>query len=209
MEGKVRLAATPTYPGALEFGLESSSSASDGEGLRTAVGTDTRALLALLYRQVRALAGPRADLDDLVQQAAERVLRSLERYQGRCALQTWTYAIAYRTVLDHDRWYRRWQRRFSIDETAPERPSQRDSEAELIEVERARRLRAALDRLPPAKRAVLVLHDLEGVPSEEVCRIVGVGKNTLRSRLRDARLKLAELLRDDGCFDTEDRDDDA
>jgi RNA polymerase sigma-70 factor (ECF subfamily) len=167
---------------------------------------DTRALLALLYRQVRALAGPRNDLDDLVQQAAERVLRSFERYQGRCALGTWTYAIAYHTVLDHDRWYRRWRRRFSVEEHAPERPGARDSEAELMEVERARRLRKALDALPPAKRAVLVLHDLEGVPSDEVCRIVGVGKNTLRSRLRDARLKLAELLRDDHWFDREAND---
>ena len=36
-------------------------------------------LLALLYRQMRALAGPRQDLDDLVQAAAERALKALER----------------------------------------------------------------------------------------------------------------------------------
>jgi RNA polymerase sigma-70 factor, ECF subfamily len=194
------LAANPPYPGALEL---ESIAALPGEQGQARSNADTRALLALLYRQVRALAGPRNDLDDLVQQAAERVLRSFERYQGRCALPTWTYAIAYRTVLDHDRWYRRWRRRFSIDERVPERAAARDSEAELIEIERARSLRRALDRLPPGKRAVIVLHDLEGVPADQVCAIVGVGKNTLRSRLRDARIKLNEMLRQDHWFDAE------
>jgi RNA polymerase sigma-70 factor (ECF subfamily) len=195
------LAVNPQYLGALELnpiavgGVEAEA--------RSSASADTRALLALLYRQVRALAGPREDLDDLVQLAAERVLRSFDRFQGRCALPTWTYAIAYRTVLDHDRWYRRWRRRFSLDDRAPERAGARDSEAELIEVERARRLRRALNRLPATKRAVVVLHDLEGVPAEQVCAIVGVGKNTLRSRLRDARLKLRELLREDDGFDWE------
>jgi len=54
-------------------------------------------LLALLYRQMRALAGPRQDLDDLVQAAAERALKALERFEGRCALSTFTYGIVYRT----------------------------------------------------------------------------------------------------------------
>ena len=37
-------------------------------------GDDTDALLALLYRQMRSLAGPGQDLDDLVQAAARRKL---------------------------------------------------------------------------------------------------------------------------------------
>lgn len=196
------MAANPTYPGALEL---EALHAGDGESARLDVDADTRALLALLYRQMRALAGPRDDLDDLVQQAAERVLRSFDRYQGRCALPTWTYAIAYRTVLDHDRWYRRWRRRFTLDDRVPESVGQRDSEAELVELERARRLRRALDCLPASKRAVIVLHDLEGACPDEVCAIVGIGKNTLRSRLRDARLKLHQLLNEDHWFDVEEK----
>ncbi len=55
---------------------------------------------------MRALAGPRQDLDDLVQAAAERALKALERFEGRSALSPFTYGIVYRTLLDHQRWYR-------------------------------------------------------------------------------------------------------
>ncbi|RYZ02128.1 MAG: RNA polymerase sigma factor [Myxococcales bacterium] len=162
-------------------------------------------LLALLYRQMRSLAGPRQDLDDLVQAAAERALKALERFEGRSSLSTFTYGIVYRTLLDHQRWYRRFQRRFTV-ETAEEadHPSfPRTSETDLRELSRARRLYVALDRLPSEKRAALILHDLEGLDVAEVAVICGAGELTVRSRLRDAHKKLAELLRKDPLFDPE------
>jgi RNA polymerase sigma-70 factor (ECF subfamily) len=162
-------------------------------------------LLTLLYRQMRSLAGPRRDLDDLVQAAAERALRAFPRFEGRSALSTWTYGVAYRTVLDHDRWFRRWSRRFSFAETADpvEGPADWDGEVAMLELHRARRLHLALDWLPPAKRAVVVLHDLEGVEVSEIARIVATNERTVRSRLRDGRKKLAALLAADPSFDVE------
>jgi RNA polymerase sigma-70 factor (ECF subfamily) len=164
------------------------------------VGTDQ--LLALLYRQLRCLAGPRPDLDDIVQAAAVRVLKALPRFEGRAQLSTWTYGVAYRTLLDHDRWHARFRRRYTCtdDEKLPEPRSRFDSESLLIEVERARRLYQALDQLPPAKRAVLILHDLEGLPAGEVAAVVGVSEATVRSRLRDGRAKLVQLLERDPLF---------
>lgn len=164
-------------------------------------------LLRLLYRQVRSLAGPRPDLDDLVQAAAERALKALPRFEGRSALSTWTYGIAYRTLLDHDRWFRRWRKRFSFSEDmrVPEPETERDSETAALELARARRLHDALERLPAAKRAVLVLHDLEGVEMREIASIVIANERTVRSRLRDGRKKLLELLRADPLFDSEGR----
>jgi RNA polymerase sigma-70 factor (ECF subfamily) len=162
-------------------------------------------LLALLYRQMRALAGPRQDLDDLVQAAAERALKALERFEGRCALSTFTYGIVYRTLLDQQRWYRRFQRRFSLDsrEQPDELAFPRSSETDLRELERARRLYAALDQLPDEKRATLILHDLEGLDVAAVAAISGANELTVRSRLRDAHKKLAQLLRQDPLFDPE------
>jgi len=174
----------------------------------------TDELLGLLYRQLRRLAGPRPDLDDIVQAAAERALKSLPRFEGRAQLSTWTYGVAYRTLLDHDRWYARFKRRYiQADDASPtdgadqtggatlaEPRTRFDSEALLIEVERARRLYRALDQLPGAKRAVVILHDLEGLPASEVASVVGVNEGTIRSRLRDGRAKLAEILGRDPLF---------
>jgi RNA polymerase sigma-70 factor (ECF subfamily) len=162
-------------------------------------------LLALLYRQMRALAGPRQDLDDLVQAAAERALKALVRFEGRSSLSTFTYGIVYRTLVDHQRWFRRFQRRFTLD--SPEEPADlafpRTSETDLRELTRARRLYAALDELSHEKRATLILHDLEGLEVADVAAISGAGEGTVRSRLRDAHKKLAEILRKDPLFDPE------
>jgi RNA polymerase sigma-70 factor (ECF subfamily) len=181
---------------------------------RTAGATDApRAppadMLRLLYRQVRALAGPRRDLDDLVQAAAERALRSLPRFEGRSQFSTWTYGIAFRTLLDHDRWFRRWRLRFSYaEDVAPSDPSVSwDGDQALLEKARALKLYAALDKLPPAKRAVVVLHDLDGLEMKEVALVVRTNERTVRSRLRDARQKLAALLAGDPLFDRETFDD--
>jgi RNA polymerase sigma-70 factor (ECF subfamily) len=161
-------------------------------------------LLPLLYRQVRSLAGPRPDLDDLVQAAAERALKALGRFEGRSQLGTFTYAIAYRTVLDHDRWRFRWARRFQLG-VDPERgePAAADLEKEALEARRAASLHRALARIVPAKRAVVVLHDLEGLELKEVAAIVGTNERTVRSRLHDARKKLVALLAADPAFDRE------
>ncbi len=173
-----------------------------GAGAVAAAEVNTDELLALLYRQLRRLAGPRSDLDDIVQAAAERALKSLPRFEGRAQLSTWTYGVAYRTLLDHDRWYARFKRRYihAEDVETAEQPTPVDSEALLIEVERARRLYVALDQLPQAKRAVLILHDLEGLPASEVATVVGVNEGTVRSRLRDGRAKLVQLLARDPLF---------
>ena len=162
-------------------------------------------LLELLYEQLRRLAGPRADLDDLVQAAAERALKSLPSFAGRSAFSTWTYGVAYRTLLDHQRWYRRWRRRFVFpaEPGLPERPWTFDGEAAAIEIARARRLHQALDKLPVAKRTVIVLHELEGASLREVAEIVGANERTVRSRLHDGKRKLLALLSEDPLFDPE------
>jgi RNA polymerase sigma-70 factor, ECF subfamily len=158
-------------------------------------------ILRLLYRQVRALVGPRSNLDDLVQAAAERAVRAWPKFEGRSALSTWTYGIAYRTMLDHNRWYVRWHRRFCLGlDAEPEAAADWDGEQGLVEVMRARRLHAALDRLPPAKRAVVTLRDLEGLELKEIALIVGANERTVRSRLRDGRRRLVELLSSDPLF---------
>jgi RNA polymerase sigma-70 factor, ECF subfamily len=169
------------------------------------VREDQDELLALLYRQMRALAGPRQDLDDLVQAAAERAIKALERFEGRASLATFTYGIVYRTLIDHQRWFRRFQRRFTFDsrEEAKDPEFPRSSETDLRELTRARRLYVALDELPKEKRAALILHDLEGLDVSDVATICGTNELTVRSRLRDAHKKLADILRKDPLFDPE------
>jgi RNA polymerase sigma-70 factor (ECF subfamily) len=165
-------------------------------------------VLALLYRQMRVLAGPRTDLDDLVQAAAVRLIRALPRFERRSSLSTFAYGVAYRTLLGHDRWFRRWSRRFSLsdDEGREEREpavAGENAEQSTLRARRASSLHRALAQLPASKRAVIVLHDLEELGMKEVAAIVDTNERTVRSRLRDGRKKLAEILSSDPLFEKE------
>jgi RNA polymerase sigma-70 factor (ECF subfamily) len=59
-------------------------------------------------------------------------------------------------------------------------------------------VQAALARLSPRRRAVIVLHELEEVPVERVARLLGVTQVTVRWHLAAARKELAVLLLDGG-----------
>jgi RNA polymerase sigma-70 factor (ECF subfamily) len=158
-------------------------------------------VFALVYRQMHALYGRwRGDFEDLAQAAVEQALRALPSFRRESELSTWTYRICYRAVLRHRRWYRRWLRRFTLDAPATEAVDAESAEVKLEKHERLARLANALDGLSEKRRAVVVLRDIEGLGIPAIAAIVGTSHATVRSRLRDARRKLAESLRADPYF---------
>lgn len=156
-----------------------------------------RALFELVYRRMRALARGAADFDDLVQLAAEQVLRSLPSFDGRSELETWIFGVCYRVLLSQRRWYSRFRQRFVSDPIALEMRADNaaPSAYESLEAEqRLALLHRTLARLSDKYRVVLVLYYLEGIDSEQIARIVQSNELTVRSRLRDGRKQLLKLL---------------
>lgn len=163
------------------------------------------ALYDLVYQQVFSLTGGghHRDLEDLVQIAAMAVICAYPSFEGRSALSTFTYRICYRTVIQQNRWYKRWLRRFawSRDGMLPEPwDGQEDAGEQLVDWERVERLRGALARLSAKHRAVVVLRDLDGLGIAEIAEIVDATENTVRSRLRDGRKDLSRALKGDSYF---------
>jgi len=154
-----------------------------------------RELFGLVYRCMRTLVAPQdRDFEDLVQAAASEVWRSRASFQGRSEPSSWIYGVCYRVLLNHRRFWRRFRVRFDIG-TESEPPSDAPHSVDLLdERERAERLRTALRRLSDKHRAVVVLHDLEGFGVPEIADIVGANPLTVRSRLREGRRKLRQLL---------------
>ena len=186
------------------------ATAKRSSGHRSVVRARDRELFDVVYACMRALAGSRAsDLDDLVQIAAEETFRKLPTFEGRSSLRTWVYAISYRVLLKHRRWYRRWSARFRLQEegdlSAPDRDSSLPSR-QLELREHASALQTALSRLSEPQRAAVVLHDLEELDMAEVALIVDCNVLTARSRLRDARKRLRKLLEVERKFSWGERD---
>ena len=64
----------------------------------------------------------------------------------------------------------------------------------MLREEEAERVREAVLRIPPQYRLILVLHDMEELPTEDVASITGLTENTIRVRLHRARLFVRKEL---------------
>jgi RNA polymerase sigma-70 factor (ECF subfamily) len=71
----------------------------------------------------------------------------------------------------------------------PPDPDHADAAAAAADVHRA------LQLVPDEFRAVLVLHDLQGVPYEEIAEALGAPVGTVKSRLHRGRVALGRVLR--------------
>lgn len=145
-----------------------------------------------VWRTLRRLGVAERHLEDLVHDVFVVVHRQLHTYDPARPLRPWLAGIAFRVGSDHRRRAHVRLENLDGDDALEQAGSaHRDRpEEELVARQRRRRLYALLERLDFEKRAVFVLHELEGHAIPEIEEITGVGANTLYSRLRLARQEI-------------------
>ena len=142
-----------------------------------------------VYRFLSALGVVADDREDALQEVFVAVFRSLGSFRGEAQLSTWIYRIASRHAgrLGRRRRVRDVLSTLLLREPPPPPPP--DPAERAAEIHFVDRL---LGRLSPKKRAVLVLFEIEGLPVDEIARIVDCPENTVWSRLHHA---LSEMVR--------------
>ncbi|MBX7105368.1 MAG: sigma-70 family RNA polymerase sigma factor [Gemmataceae bacterium] len=135
-----------------------------------------------------------ADVEDTVQDVFLTLLRNPAAFDGRSAFRTWLTRVTVNHCLSLRRRWRSRQRRLwdwlaRQHHTAGESP-----EVAAQRGEQADGVWAALARLRPADRAILVLHYLEHLPVADVAVALGIAKNAAEARLSRARARLREQL---------------
>ena len=130
------------------------------------------------------------EADDAVQQAFIKLARRPELMAHRGAL-SWLLTTVRRTCFRLLRSVSRWESlldlREPVDEHAP--AEQRLEDRQLLDA-----VHAAIARLEPDARAVLVLRDLEDLSGEQTAEIIGVPLATMKTRLHRARRAVREEL---------------
>ncbi len=112
----------------------------------------------------------------------------LDRYDPARPIRPWLFAFCFR-VASH---YRRKARREVIDDGAPELEDTAEGAEALVERERRRKLvLLALDGMDLDRRAVFVLHELDGTSCEQIAQSLEIPVGTVYSRLRVARQEFA------------------
>ncbi len=146
-----------------------------------------------LLRAAYAVLGHEADALDATQEALLRAHRHLQTFDGRASFVTWARKIATNCALN-----RLEQRTRDRASELPDADALRDrSESATNELERDEEraiVRRAIDELPPAQRAAVLLRDVEGLSYEEIAGALGIPKGTVMSRIYYGRETLKEKL---------------
>ncbi len=170
------------------------------KGQTAAFGELVRRYQDRLFNTVFRLVDSAEDAQDVVQEAFLHAYQSLDRFKGESQFFTWLYRIAVNSAIS----LKRKQRivvSLHLDREGQGGVPEPHDVSELsqpdLALERAdeeRRIQAALNRLSPEHRAVLILKDLEDQKYETMAEILQVPIGTIRSRLHRARLELREVL---------------
>jgi RNA polymerase sigma-70 factor (ECF subfamily) len=147
-----------------------------------------------VLRWIRAMGGPDADCEDLVQDVFVVVHRRLHAFDGQ-NLAGWLYQITRHRVRDFRRllWVR--QMLFLSVPLSEKLTTSGASPADMVETKQKRdTLEQLLGKLNEAERAALVLFEVDGYSGEEIAEIQGVPLNTVWARIHKARKKLRAAL---------------
>ena len=146
-------------------------------------------LFALALRML----GERSDALDATQEAFVSAFRQARSFRGDSSFGTWLYRIGINACKDLMRKRGRWGD--PTEDAGVDLPTGED-----VEADAARRidLSAALAQLPEEFRDPVVMHDLGGIPYEEIARTTRTNIGTVKSRISRGRKRLAELLEHPG-----------
>ena len=157
-------------------------------------------------RLVGRLLGPRPEVEDVVQEVFIQVFRSLPNFRGESRFTTWLHRVTVNVTLMHLRSARsrpRLGNELLEEPAAPEGSSPADHAARN---QRLRALYKILDTLSDKKRAVFILHDLDGVPAAQIAAMVDSPVLTVRTRLFSARREVYAAMAEDPTLESIARD---
>jgi len=160
-----------------------------------------------IFAMIRNMIHQEADAWDLSQETFIKAWKALPKFEARARFSTWLFRIAHNVVYD---WTRKRKvesagelndeifERENIDSNSRTTPSVSQAPDEsLVTNELREKIEAALDKLSPEHRRVVVLKDVQGLSYKEIAEVMDCTIGTVMSRIFYARKKLQTLLKDE------------
>ena len=146
-----------------------------------------------VYNLALRMTGREEDARDATQEAFLTALRKLSSFRGEAAFTTWMHRVTVNACYDL---LRKRQRQPLLDRAdedlpgpePPPAPDHADTASLSVDVRRA------LLEVPEDFRVVMILHDVQDLPQDQVAAILGVPVGTVKSRLHRGRVALARAL---------------
>ena len=150
-----------------------------------------------VYGMARRFVRSRSDAEDLAQEAFLRAYRGLEGFKREARFSTWLYRITWNLCAD---WLRRHRGRaaVSMDDARELADGAVNLEADAVDAEDRRAVRAALERLDERYRSVVTLLYYQKLSYEEIAEVLQCPLKTVETRLYRARKRLKASLQKAG-----------
>lgn len=149
----------------------------------------------VMWKVVRAFATTPQDQEDLLQEIALQIWRSLPTFRGDAKASTWIYRVAFNTALvwkrDEKRLQLKHEKFFELN-TAPE--VSLEHPAATGDEEMVQRLYVAIRQLPLLDASLALMH-LDGLSYREMSDVLGITESNVGVRLNRIRKQLAEMLK--------------
>lgn len=172
------------------------------DGDQDAFGQLVTAHQQMVYALALRRLGDHHDAEEVAQTAFLKAWQGLAGFRGGSSFATWLYRLTVNACTDHLRRAGRDRAVVSLDD--PDLPPPIDRAP--TPAERAERraeedaLHAALAALSEEHRTILLLRAVDGLRYDEIAARLGLTEGTVKSRLARARLRLREILAEDGNF---------
>ena len=157
-----------------------------------------------LYSTVYHMTSNHEDANDLVQDSLIKAYKSIGSFKGHSSFYTWVYRIAVNRTINFLK-RRRNRYHYSLDDVE----SSIETDPDFVELmshvtprrevglnELQEKLNEALQKLSEDHRAVVTMHDVQGMTHADIARVMKCSEGTVRSRLYYARQHLQSLLSD-------------
>jgi RNA polymerase sigma-70 factor (ECF subfamily) len=153
-------------------------------------------LMPSLYNHACWLAQDAVEAEDLVQETLAKALRAFDSFAPGTNFKAWVFRILRNAFLNSRTAIANARTEFLEDHAAAQEAADPGvtPEAALIRLDDQARVQAALDRLAPPLREVILLCDLEELKYREIAVILDVPIGTVMSRLARARQSLRQIL---------------
>lgn len=157
-----------------------------------------------VYATIYHMTANHEDAGDLTQETFIKGYQALKSFKGDSSFYTWVYRIAVNKTINFIK-QRKNKTHLSLnglDFNAEHDPdfvalvSDKTPRRDASLAELQEKLNAAMQRLSPAHRLVVTLHDVQGLPHDEIATIMDCNIGTVRSRLFYARQQLQAYLSD-------------
>lgn len=163
-----------------------------------------------LLAYVRGVVRDAAIAEDLTQDAMLRAHLGLSGLKDRDRFKPWLYRIATNVCRDHFRQKKTAKEQARGNDSSLEPQDLRDENAPQLDkilecAEMGQCVRRYFDELSNSYRAVIIMHDLEGLTNPEIARLLGISLDAAKVRLHRARKQLRGVLEHECEFYVDER----